>query len=110
MDKAREIGRIGFEFDTNVVKKIAAEGRLEEFVDKAVAIFARDLKAELIDENVSSVSTALMFYDDEYGTGPRPPHWHNIGRIERLASRLSAIEKVIGLNEELFTEMAGRAK
>lgn len=98
----KEIGEIAFKIDPRQLKKIAAAGRLEEFAEKAVMIFARDLKSELVSESVSSINTSLMFFDDDFGTGPRPPHWHNIGKIDDLVSRINAIEKMIGLKADIL--------
>lgn len=98
MDDNKSIGQITLEIDKEQLKRITQEGRLEEFAEKAAAIFARDLKSELVAGSVSSVNTNLAYLVDDFGTGPRPPHWHNIGKIDDLLSRVSAIEKVIRLN------------
>jgi hypothetical protein len=99
MGNNKQIGQIALEIDAGQLKKIAEAGRLEEFAEKAAALFALDLKSELVAGSTSSVNTKLVFFDnDEFGTGPRPPHWHNIGKIDNLQSRISALEKVIALN------------
>lgn len=90
----RELAKISFQIDAQQLKKITDRGQLEAFIAKATEIFARDLKAELVKEAVSSVGTSLfLFDDDEFGTGPRPPFWHNIARIEALTARLDALEQ-----------------
>jgi hypothetical protein len=86
MAEKNEIGTITLKIDQQQLRKIATSGRLEKFIEKATELFKRDLKAELVKESVSSSETALFLYDDEFGTGPRPPHWHNIARIELLTS------------------------
>lgn len=103
MGTNNEIGQIVMKIDKEKLQRITEAGRLEEFAEKATAIFARDLKSELVAGGVSSVSTNLAFYDnDEFGTGPRPPHWHNIGKIDALVSRINTLEKVIGVNADIL--------
>ena len=105
MERKHQIGQIALQIDEGQLKKISEAGRLEEFVAKASALFARDLKSELVAGSVSSVTTNLVFFDnDEFGTGPRPPHWHNIGKIDDLQSRVNALEKVIGLNASILED------
>jgi ferric iron reductase protein FhuF len=89
----KEFAKITLQIDAQQLKTIANKGRLEEFIAKATEIFARDLKAELVKESVSSVGTALFLFDDEFGTGPRPPFWHNIARIDALTLRLDVLEQ-----------------
>jgi hypothetical protein len=91
--KGNEIAKITLEINPEQLEKITDSGRLEEFVVKATEIFKRDLKAELVQEAVSSVETALMMVDNDFGVGPRPLPWHNIARIERLATRVEKLEE-----------------
>lgn len=93
MAEKNEIGTITLKINPEQLRKIANSGRLEEFVVKATEIFRRDLKAELVTETASSVATALFFEDDEFGTGPRPPHWWNIKLIEALTTRIEVLEQ-----------------
>lgn len=104
MTKEKEIGKITLQLEPQQLEKIIKSGRMEAFVEAATTLFNRDLKAELVKESVSSVATALIqFDDDEYGTGPRPPHWWNIGKIDAVTKRLDFIEKVIDLQSGLGT-------
>ena len=92
----KELAKITLQIDAQQLRRIADRGLLEEFIAKATEIFARDLKAELVKESVSSVGTSLfLFDDDEFGTGPRPPFWHNIARIDALTARLDALEQSV---------------
>jgi hypothetical protein len=91
----KELAKITLQIDAQQLRSIANAGRLEEFISKATEIFARDLKAELVKESVSSVGTALFLFDDEFGTGPRPPFWHNIARIDALISRIDVLEQSV---------------
>ena len=111
-EMGKEIGKITLEINPDQLKKIVQSGRLEVFVETATRLFNRDLKAELVKESVSSIGTELVsFDDDEYGTGPRPPHWWNIGRIDALVQRLDLIEKTIGIKEEILeTSQLGRTR
>ncbi|MCF6149435.1 MAG: hypothetical protein E3K37_12345 [Candidatus Kuenenia sp.] len=95
MERRDEIGTITLKINPEQLRKIANSGRLEEFVVKATEIFRRDLKTELVTEVASSVSTSLFFEDDEYGTGPRPPHWWNIKHIETLTTRIQVLEQAL---------------
>ena len=105
MDKEKEIGKITLEIDPAQLKRIVRQGLLEAFIEKATILFNRDLKSELVKESVSSVGTSLAFFDDdEFGTGPRPPHWWNIAKIDAISKRLDMIEMAIGLNMEDITE------
>jgi len=102
MNKEREIGKITLQIDSKQLERIIQTGRMEAFIEAATTLFNRDLKAELVQESVSSVGTALFQLDnDEFGTWPpRPPHWWNIGRIDAITKRLDSIEKVIGLQSK----------
>jgi len=97
----REIGKITLEINPEQLERIAGSGRMEEFIAKATTLFNRDLKAELVKGSASSVSTALAYMEnDDFGTGPRPPFWHNIAQIDELKARINTLEKVISLNFE----------
>lgn len=97
----KEIGKITLEINPEQLERIISNGRMEEFISKATKLFNRDLKAELVKGSASSVGTALAYMDnDDFGTGPRPPFWHNIGQIDELKVRINALEKVINLNYE----------
>jgi len=105
MDKQTEIGKITLEIDPAQLQRIVRHGLLEAFIEKATALFNRDLKAGLVAESVSAVGTSLLLLDDdEFGTGPRPPHWWNIGKIDAIIQRLDAIELAIGLKMEDIAE------
>ena len=91
----KELAKITLQIDAQQLRSIANAGRLEEFIAKATEIFARDLKTELVKESVSSVGTALFLFDDEFGTGPRPPFWHNIARIDALIARIDVLEQSV---------------
>jgi hypothetical protein len=105
MDKEMEIGKITLEIDPAQLKRIVRHGLLETFIETATALFNRDLKAGLVAESVSSVGTSLLLLDDdEFGTGPRPPHWWNIGKIDAIIQRLDTIELAIGLRKEGIAE------
>ena len=103
MEKGKDIGKITLEIDKKQLESIVNSGRLENFIETATTLFNRDLKANLVEASVSSVSTGLFLIDDdEYGTGPRPPHWWNIGKIDTIIKRIDQIEKTIGINEEIL--------
>jgi hypothetical protein len=105
MDKQMEIGKITLQIDPGQLQRIVRHGLLEAFIEKATTLFNRDLKAELVAESVSSVGTSLLLFDDdEFGTGPRPPHWWNIGKIDAIAQRLDVIEMAVGLKMEDIAE------
>jgi hypothetical protein len=59
MKEGNELGKISFKFDKKQLEEIARAGRLGELVEKAVALFRQDLKAELV-SNVSSGSKIGM--------------------------------------------------
>ncbi len=106
MSKEKEIGTITLKINAQNLEKIVQAGRMEAFIEAATTLFNRDLKAELVKESVSSVATALFqFDDDEYGTGPRPPHWWNIGKIDAINQRLDSIEKVVSLQAGSIAEL-----
>lgn len=109
MENEKKIGTITLDIDPRQVEKIVNSGNLAKFVTQATELFARDLKTKLVEESVSSVSTSLAYFedDDRYGTGPRPPFWHNLAEINQLNERISAIEKIIiPLEGKDFTNIA----
>lgn len=84
----KQLANIDFGMDDEQLKRVAASGRLEEFIARATELFGRDLRAQLEAGTVSSLSTALFMIDDEFGTGPRGPLWHHIARSDALVNRL----------------------
>jgi hypothetical protein len=99
MSGSKELAKISLEISPDQLKRIINLGKMEEFVNQAVEIFKLDLKTELVKESVSSVKTALFLEDDdEYGTGPRPPHWWNLKKMEALEARISLLEQVNTIN------------
>jgi len=96
MKESKDIAKISMEVDPAQLRKIVSSGNLEKFVQRATQIFARDLKTQLVEESVSSISTNLVLWDDdEYGTGPRPPIWHMLESLEILSSKVQMLERGI---------------
>lgn len=90
-ERGKQIASIKLEMEQGQIAEIAKAGQLESFIESAVRLFKRDLKAELVAG--SAVSTALFYVDDDFGTGPRPPFWHQIRATELLEERVKVLEK-----------------
>ena len=100
---ARNTGKIGtitMKIESAQLKKIANSGRLEEFIAKATDFFRRDLTTKLVSESASSVSTALFMEEDDFGTGPRPPFWHQLAKMESMETRIKDLERMIVVKRE----------
>jgi hypothetical protein len=88
----KEIAKITFDISPDDIKKVVSSGKLEEFVSKAVETFRVSLKAELVRNTASIKSSLILIDDDEFGTGPFPPHWWDVLRVDQLESRLVQLE------------------
>lgn len=98
MAEKKELAKITLEISPDQLKKIISAGKLENFVNQAVGIFKLDLETELVKEAVSSVKTSLFLDDDyEYGTGPRPPHWWDLKRMDALEARIKTLEQTFNV-------------
>ena len=90
--EGKEIAKITFDMSPEDLKRIVSSGNVEEFVSKAVETFRVSLKAELVRNTASIKSSLFLLDDDEFGTGPHPPHWWDVLRVDQLESRLSQLE------------------
>jgi hypothetical protein len=94
MKNNEPIAKINFDMDPTMLETIMKKGKLEQFVRTATTIFRRDLMTQLV-ESDTSISTSLLWEDDDFGTGPRPPRWHHFERLDVLNERINALENII---------------
>jgi hypothetical protein len=80
VDKKPTLATITLEIDPAVLKRVVEAGKVTEFLDAMPALVAGNIKAQIVEHLVSgSAGKAIFTFDDDFGTGPHPWPWLDVG-------------------------------